>query len=456
MRKLVVLLVILVLGAGAYVGAGFMAPPVIQIAKPDRFVGASTPVEINVDAPNGALSLLRLAFEQGGMTTSIIELAGAGTTALVSADAPNRVHLVRPVGRDTVPSLKSGTGKLIVTAERPVLFGLRTLQTVVTKDVEVRLEKPTVAVLSTHHYINLGGAEMILYKVSPNDVLSGVKVGDLEYPGYPAAGATVEGVSLTDPSMRIAFFALRWDQPLNTQMSLYARDEAGNTARGDFDYRTFPKPFKQSRIEITDKLIERVVPAILATTTEIKPAGSLIEQFVAINSELRKKNAATIQGLVAQTSPELLWQGVPFFPFTNSATEAAFADQRTYIYQGKEVDKQTHLGFDLASFAGTPIVASNRGKVLYAADLGIYGNCVIIDHGMGVQSLYGHLSSIGVQVGAMVEKGQQIGKSGMSGLAAGDHLHFTMLVNGVMVNPIEWWDGHWIQDRVLRKLKGQQ
>src|SRR4029453_7491 len=114
----------------------------------------------------------------------------------------------------------------------------------------------------------------------------------------------------------------------------------------------------------------------------------------------------------------------------NNAVEAAFADQRTYVYQGKDVDRQTHLGFDLASFAGTPIVAANRGKVLFAEELGIYGQCVIIDHGMGVQSLYAHLSAIEVKPGAMVEKGQQLGRSGMTGLAGGDHLHFTMLVNG--------------------------
>jgi murein DD-endopeptidase MepM/ murein hydrolase activator NlpD len=117
------------------------------------------------------------------------------------------------------------------------------------------------------------------------------------------------------------------------------------------------------------------------------------------------------------------------------------------------VDHQTHLGFDLASYAGTPIIAANRGKVLFADELGIYGNCVILDHGMGVQSLYAHLSSIGVKVGDMVEKAQELGKSGMTGLAAGDHLHFTMLVNGHMVNPVEWWDSHWIEDRILRKLR---
>ncbi len=83
----------------------------------------------------------------------------------------------------------------------------------------------------------------------------------------------------------------------------------------------------------------------------------------------------------------------------NSKVEAAFADHRTYVYKGKEVDHQVHLGFDLAVTSHVPIVAANAGTVLNASWLGIYGNCVIIDHGMGVQSLYGHLSSFDVKVG---------------------------------------------------------
>jgi murein DD-endopeptidase MepM/ murein hydrolase activator NlpD len=90
---------------------------------------------------------------------------------------------------------------------------------------------------------------------------------------------------------------------------------------------------------------------------------------------------------------------------------------------------------------------------MFADELGIYGNCVIVDHGMGVQSLYAHLSSIEVQPGLMVEKEETLGRSGMTGLAGGDHLHFTMLLHGRMVNPVEWWDSHWIEDRILRKLR---
>ena len=142
-----------------------------------------------------------------------------------------------------------------------------------------------------------------------------------------------------------------------------------------------------------------------------------------------------------------------FHPFGNNAVESAFADYRTYVYNGKDVDQQVHLGFDLASFTNTPIVAANGGKVLFADELGIYGNCIIIDHGMGVQSLYAHLSSFDVKAGDVVQKEQQIGKSGRTGMALGDHLHFTMLVNGQMVNPVEWWDQHWIQDRILRKVR---
>jgi murein DD-endopeptidase MepM/ murein hydrolase activator NlpD len=215
----------------------------------------------------------------------------------------------------------------------------------------------------------------------------------------------------------------------------------------------FPKPFKRSRIDVDDRLLDRVVPAILEGTTDVKPDGDTLTRFLVINGELRQKNNAKIASFAAQTKPEMLWRGAVFHPFGNTAVESAFADHRTYIYKGKQVDQQVHLGFDLASYAGTPIVSANRGIVLFAEELGIYGNCVIIDHGLGVQSLYGHLSSIDVKPGQAVEKEQQIGRSGMTGMAGGDHLHFTMLVNGKMVNPVEWWDSHWIEDRILRKLR---
>ncbi len=456
MRYLLGLILILALVAGgAYVVAGRQGGPSIQIEKPEKFVGASTPVEVAIGAPGGHLKSLKVVFDQNGKQTTLYEMTGGQPSGDgIKLDGPDKLRVTRTVGKHAIPHLKIRPARIHVTASRAVLRGLRTLDASATHDVQVRLERPQVAIVSSKHYINLGGSEMVVYRVTPNDVTSGVLVGDLEYPGYPATGAsTVEGVKLDDPALRIAFFALRYDQDLKTPIRLFARDEAGNTARGDFDYTTFPKPFKKSKIPLDDKFLDRVVPAILAGTTEVKPEGDNLAKFLVINGDLRRKNAAKIASFAKQSAPEILWRGVVFHPFGNNAVESAFADQRTYIYNGKEVDQQVHLGFDLASFTGAKIVAANRGKVVLAEELGIYGNCVIIDHGMGVQSLYGHLSSIGVKAGQMVEKEQEIGRSGMTGLAGGDHLHFTMLVNGNMVNPVEWWDQHWIQDRILRKLK---
>ncbi|HEX5214621.1 MAG TPA: M23 family metallopeptidase [Vicinamibacterales bacterium] len=454
MRKFgVVVVLLLVVALVAFVVAGSRPGPSIQIAKPEKLVGASTPVEIVVGTPAADPSAVTIVFEQNGTRTTIPHLDPKTVGVRDTGAAAGQTAVVGVVSRETVPMLASGAGRIIVSATRPVLFGLRTVASEVMRGVQVRLEKPRLEVVSTHHYINVGGSEAIVYKVQPNDVASGVTVGDFEYPGFPATGAAGEGVAIQDPSLRIAFFALRYDQPESTPMRLYARDEAGNTTSAEFEHRVFPKAFKSSRIAIEDKFLEKVIPAILATTTEINPQGSLIDKFVAVNSELRKKNADTIAAQAAKTSAAMLWKGVVFHPFTNNAVESAFADKRTYVYNGKDVDHQTHLGFDLASTANATIVAANRGKVVYAAPLGIYGNCVIIDHGMGVQSLYGHLSSLAVQAGADVEKEQPIGKSGQTGMAGGDHLHFTMLVNGQMVNPVEWWDSHWIADRILRKLK---
>jgi murein DD-endopeptidase MepM/ murein hydrolase activator NlpD len=330
-----------------------------------------------------------------------------------------------------------------------VLRGLRQAASEAVRDVDVRLEAPRVEVLSTFHYINQGGAEFVVYRATPADVESGVRVGDLTYVGFPASGA---GIKTADT--RVAFFAMLHDQDPNVPITVFARDAAGNEAVTTLDHRVFPKPFAHSRIEIDDRFLQRVVPAIAAAAPDMALSTAppdLVASFLKINGDLRRRNSQTLIDLSKKTSPQMLWSEA-FQPLGNAKVEAKFADSRTYLYQGKEIDHQVHLGFDLAVTAHIPVVAANRGVVLYAADLGIYGNCIVLDHGLGVQSLYGHLSAIDVKVGDHVDKGQVMGRSGLTGLAAGDHLHFTMLVDGHPVNPVEWWDTKWMQDRVLRKI----
>ena len=382
-----------------------LAGPRSRLRKPEKFVGAATPLEVDgrragreADGADGRLRAERQADAALRHGQPAPAPSSSRTEPTRSASRARSASRPCPTSRTARRGSSSPRRARCSTASGPS-------QSTATRDVQVRLERPRVSVVSTHHYVNLGGTEMVVYRATPADVASGVLVGDLEYPGYPASGATVEGVKIDDPAVRIAFFALRYDQDLNTPIRLFARDEAGNTARADFDYRTFPKPFKKSRIELDDTFLDRVVPAILEGTTEVKPEGDTLAKFLVINGELRRKNAEKIASFAKQTAPEMLWRGVVFHPFTNTAVESAFADQRTYVYKGKEVDQQIHLGFDLASFAGTPIVAANRGKVLFADELGIYGNCVILDHGMGVQSLYGHLSSIDVKAGQTGREG---------------------------------------------------
>jgi murein DD-endopeptidase MepM/ murein hydrolase activator NlpD len=387
--------------------------------------------------------------QQGSTQVPLYSLPGSDPAALAH-EGKDQLRLVRQIGKRQVPQLAAGKARILVTAVRPVLFGYRQVQTTAERDVDVRLNPPIVSVVSTFHYINQGGSELVVYRVSPSDASSGVRVGDQEYPGYPASGAHIPNA---DPGLRVAFFALLWNQNPSTPITLYARDDVGNESRASFDYRVFPKSFRQSRIPIDDHFLEKVVPPILANSPELHVANpqDLLRSFLTINNDLRRENNATITALGRSSAAELLWQG-PFKQLVNTAVEAGFADQRAYVYKGEVVDHQVHLGFDLASVTNAPVLAANRGRIVHAGWLGIYGNCVIIDHGMGLQSLYGHMSSIEVKVGDMVNEGTRLGRSGSTGLAGGDHLHFTMLLAGNAVTPIDWWSGQWVQDRIMRKI----
>jgi murein DD-endopeptidase MepM/ murein hydrolase activator NlpD len=440
------LIVAVLVGGGAWLWAGRMAGPTLELRQPEKFVGTGTSLELRAESPDGRFSRLDVTLEQNGKSYPVYALENAPAAA--NADPAKQVFVMRPIGKRAIPALQSGPARIVVHAARPVMYGIREAESSIARDVQVRLEPPRVEVLSTFHYVNLGGSEFVVYRATPPDVESGVRVGDKEYRGYPASGAGIQA----DPATRVAFFALLFDQSVNTPINVFARDVAGNEVMAPLDHMVFPKVYQKSRIEIDDRFIGRVVPAIAANAPDEKiDTSDLLKGFLQINRDLRKKNNQYLLELAKKSAPELMFRDA-FQQLGNSQVEAKFADTRTYVYQGKDVDRQVHQGFDLAVTANVPIVAAQKGIVVHASDLGIYGNCVVIDHGMGIQSLYGHLSSIGVKVGDQVNKGQQIGRSGMTGLAGGDHLHFTMLVGGQQVTPVDWWSQQWIQDRVLRKI----
>jgi murein DD-endopeptidase MepM/ murein hydrolase activator NlpD len=451
MRRWLVLVPLLLLAAGAWVAAGRAAPPTLAIVKPDRTVGQKSEIVVTASAPGARFETLTIAVEQNGRSIPLFSLESPAAASVTPA-GEDSVRIARPFGKASVPDLQAGVARILVGASRRSRLGLRVVSSETSRDVTIRLDPPRVSAASTHHYVNHGGAEMVVYRVTPPDVVSGVRVGTTEFRGFPAAGTALGSA---DASLAVAFFPLAYDQDLNVPIALFARDEAGNEATAAFVDRVFEKPFRRSRIELDDRFLQRVVPEILARAPELKastPTEDLLASFLRINGDLRRQNAERIAAIVAGSAPTRLWQG-PFVQLGSTKVEAGFADHRTYTYGGKEVDRQVHLGFDLASTMRTPVVAANAGTVLYADWLGIYGNCVIVDHGLGVSSLYGHLSAVEVKSGDTVAKGRPLGRSGLTGLAGGDHLHFTMLVHGQPVNPVEWWDPHWVEDRIDRKLR---
>lgn len=302
---------------------------------------------------------------------------------------------------------------------------------------------PSLRAISKMHNINTGGAGLVIYKASSDTAESGIYVDDKFSKGFPAVENSKDGTYL-------AYFALPFNVGKNPDIYLWAKDKAGNSTRSTFYYKIKRKRFRNERLNISDNFLKRVLPYF--DYYGLDPALSDKDKYLKINNELREKDNNTFYELLKNTSPERLWMD-KWLRMKNAATTAEFADHRTYHYMGEQIDEKHHMGVDLASLANSPIEASNNGIVVFAERNGIYGLTVALDHGQGLASLYGHLSSIEIKPGDTVIKGDIIGHSGQTGLAGGDHLHFSVLVHGVFVNPIEWWDAHWIRDNITRKLE---
>jgi len=341
--------------------------------------------------------------------------------------------------------LKEGPAVLQVSArDRSWWRFFRGNETVVVKNVVIDITPPTIELIADDRYINFGGVGVVVYKPSPDTVTSGVKIGDYFFPGY-------KNQIKTQPEHYIAFFAHPYNVSETERASLVATDKAGNSRQMRLVYELKNVKYKKSKLEISDDFIQGKVAPLLNDVGARQ--GSAREIFVKVNKEIRKENEDKIAAITRKSAPSLLWQGA-FSQLTNSKVEANFADARTYLYKNEVIDNAYHLGYDLSVTKHYPAEAANAGVVAFVGDLGIYGNTVIIDHGLGLFTLYAHLSSIDVKVSDQVRQKQALGKTGETGLAGGDHLHFGVYLHGVPILPVEWWDQKWIDDNVRPKLEG--
>ena len=428
MRKVFAVVIALGVLSSIAVLLARQAAPVVDLPSPVTVLGQATTITVHVRDPRGVRRLAAFV-EQNGTRYPVWEVAQASG---VTEGTWNFT-----TGVKTTPQLKDGKARLIVEATSN---GLLRKTARWEHEVTVVSRPPVVSVDSDQHYLYLGMADLATFNVSGTWTEAGVRVGDQTYRAWPMPGGKPGFFSL---------FAFAWNMRPGTVPLVYASIGVGNDVTSPIVFQ-FPKK-EQPRytvhdFQVSDRFIQKVVG-------ELDPNGSgdPVSRFVKINSEMRRANNKVLSDLRLKTADRFLWSQ-PFARQSHSQAEATFADTRNYIYKGSKIDQQVHLGYDLAVTQHVGVEASNDGRVVYAAPLGIYGNCIVLDHGYGLQTIYGHLSQINVHEGDLVKRGQVMGTSGQTGMAGGDHIHFGMQLDGVQIDPKEWWDSHWIKDHIAKRI----
>ena len=248
--------------------------PSINMQREIKGIGVSTPVELRIQDSHYRVKSVVVEVQQGGRMFQVpVESSGWAVRTprwwrFWSRHVESSATFRASVGRKEIPDLKEGSATLIVTA-RNDSWGrfFRGGQSQLIKDVPVRFVPPRAEVLTAQHYINQGGCDMVLFKVSQGTVESGVQVGNYLFPSWP--------VSDSDSTTRMCIFAFPYDVDPEAPARVMARDDAGNQILVNFNYKVFPKKFKSDTINVDDKFMERVVPPIMSQTPELRIRAAL-------------------------------------------------------------------------------------------------------------------------------------------------------------------------------------
>ncbi len=362
-----------------------------------------------------------------------------------SAEAKKVFEILPPKG---VHRVEATSVVLKIEATDKSLWGFfmgNTYQQEMTLVIDQR--RPVLSIIANSYKIQKGGSAIVIFKADDPHMQS-LKI-------ETNFGKTF----IAQPFMKQGYYAslVAWPvQEASFSATIIARDRAGNETKSAIPLRLKDHVYRVSNIELSDAFLDGKIAQLANEYEQTAGVDDRLEQFRIINEKVRADNEKIIHDITSKVSKNMIvdFAPEPFYPLVNGQKVADFGDHRIYSYKGQEnISQAYHMGLDLASVAMGPITSSNGGNVVFSQPNGIYGNLPIIDHGFGLYTLYGHCSEVHVQKGDIAALGQQIAKTGLSGYAMGDHLHFGILVQGIEVRPEEWMDTKWIYDNITSVIE---
>ncbi|MCI5969313.1 M23 family metallopeptidase [Helicobacter sp.] len=306
--------------------------------------------------------------------------------------------------------------------------------------ITIDSKKPQLAVIANSYKITQGGSALVIFRAIDEHLEQLVITnGNLEFKAQP----------FYKEGFYIALIA--WSKfHDNFSPKIIAQDSAGNVSSTSIAYFQQKKRYKDSTISITDSFIDGKISMLVEEIGEksLDEFENKVEIFRYINEGVRQQSFDRIFAVASTLDTKSFVQDFnikPFAPLKNSAVTASFGDHRRFSYAGEIVSESDHMGLDLASIKEAPVILNNPGVVTLNEFVGIDGNVLVVDHGLGLSTLYAHLTTSGVNVGDVLESNSVIANTGKTGLAFGDHLHFGVLVQGYEVWNAEWMDANWIK-----------
>ena len=406
-------------------------PPKISI-KDEIYWNQKSPIDLNI-TDNSAVESLKISLSDANSTKIILDQS--------VNESKTRLELSLKLPKELILD-KNQIYKLTIEAKDFNIFGGN--KAVKSVNLIIDNKTPQIQIINQSYKITKGGSAVVVFR-AVDENLNELYIQSDKHIFKPTK------------FIKDGYWAslVAWDiRNPRFNAKIIAIDKAGNRAVSNIGYYLHDRKYKESIITLSDNFLDGKIDELANQYAPNYADLDMLDKFKFVNETLRESNENIIRKVTSAVPEEIIesFYIKPFYPLRNGAVVASFGDHRFFTYEGNRVSESWHMGLDLASTAKAVMVTNNPAFVAFNELNGIYGDSIILYHGFGLYTLYGHSNEISVKVGEHIGANHIIGKTGTTGLSLGDHLHFGVIVQGVEVRPEEWMDKKWLQDNIYDVL----